>query len=85
MKRLHQNNYKVVYTNISHQFWQRNFCTTLIKKTKRNNLNVSKITDNKSASLKMAPDCLCFIEEAYMRTKVKLNVSENAIFQFFKI
>ena len=30
---------------------QRNFCTTLIKKTKRNfynNLNVNKITDNKS-------------------------------------
>ena len=43
---------------------QRNFCTTLIKKTKRNfynNLNVNKITDNKSCWKTVKPS---FTEKA---------------------
>ena len=51
---------------------QRNFCTTLIKKTKRNfynNLSVSKIIDNKSFWKTMKP---CFIEKTLKGEKIAL-------------
>ena len=64
---------------------QRNFCTTLIKKTKRNfynNLNVNKITDNKSCWKTVKPS---FTEKALKDEKIVLTENDTNFSQENKI
>ena len=64
---------------------QRNFCTTLIKKTKRNfynNLNVNKITDNKSCWKTVKPS---FTEKALKDEKIVLTENDTAFSEKNKI
>ena len=64
---------------------QRNFCTTLIKKTKRNfynNLNVNKITDNKSFWKTVKPS---FTEKTLKDEKIVLTENDTTFSEENKI
>ena len=64
---------------------QRNFCTTLIKKTKRNfynNLNVNKITDNKSFWKTVKPS---FTEKTLKYEKIVLTENETTFSEETKL
>ena len=64
---------------------QRNFCTTLIKKTKRNfynNLNVNKITDNKSFWKNVKPS---FTEKTLKDEKIVLTENDTTFLEKNKI
>ena len=64
---------------------QSNFCTTLIKKTKRNfynNLNVNKITDNKSFWKTVKPS---FTEKTLKDEKIVLTENDTTFSEENKI
>ena len=73
------------FTNELEYKRQRNFCTKLIKKTKRNfynNLNVNKITDNKSFWKTVKPS---FTEKTLKDEKIVLTENDTTFSEENKI
>ena len=73
------------FTNELEYKRQRNFCTKLIKKTKRNfynNLNVNKITDNKSFWKTVKPS---FTEKTLKDEKIVLTENDTTFLEENKI